>query len=240
MADVVFKKKTETSVVDWIVDQILEAITSNELGPGDRLPSEPELSEQMGVGRNSVREAIRILAAYGIIEQRRTGGNYIQKEFNSKMLNPLIYGIITSKTSNQDLIDLRYVLEKGIMELAVKNATEADLIRVQQQMQKQLDYVAHHTPDAETMLELDLEFHETICSCTHSELITQLFITINKIMRPSRLKVHTELIAQGKNQYTIDAHKKMVDTLSNRDMEGAMDAVLFSQTEWTKSVSEAQ
>ena len=75
------------SVVQKIVDQITEAILRGELRPGDRLPTEAELCSSMGVGRNSVREAIKILEAYGVAEIRRADGTYICSTYSLSLIH---------------------------------------------------------------------------------------------------------------------------------------------------------
>ena len=108
------------SVVERIVDQITNAIINGELKPGDKIPTEPELCETFNVGRNSVREAIKILEAYGVVEIRRADGTYIRQEYNYKMLYPILYGIILQKDSKQQLIELRKVIDLGILQEAMK------------------------------------------------------------------------------------------------------------------------
>ena len=65
------------SMVQIVIDRITGAIIDGELKPGDQIPTEPELSSLFNVGRNTVREAIRILVAYGVLEIRRAEGTFI-------------------------------------------------------------------------------------------------------------------------------------------------------------------
>lgn len=233
----VFEKKATCSVVDWVVDQIIQAIINGDLKPGERLPSETELVEQMGVGRNSIREAIKILSAYGILELRRTEGNYIRQGFSPKLLNPLIYGAILNQKSNKDLMDLRRILEKGIQHLAIQNATEEDIQQVRNAMELQTVRSKDPKLTPEEMVDMDISFHERICDCTHSVLLIQLFSVINRVMRSSRLETLTRLLNEGTNDYTILAHQKMYDNLAARDEEHADEAVNFSHLEWNHTLA---
>ncbi len=70
------KKINRSSVVQRVIDRLTEAIVSGELKPGDRIPTEMELAEQMGVARNSIREAVKILVYIGVLEIRRADGNF--------------------------------------------------------------------------------------------------------------------------------------------------------------------
>ena len=107
------------SVVSKIVDNITNAIINGELAPGDKLPTEGELSESMGVGRNSVREAIKILEAYGVVHIKRAEGTFVSQEYDSKMLYPVLYGIILQKDSTKQIMELRKVIDVGVLQLAV-------------------------------------------------------------------------------------------------------------------------
>ena len=79
------------SVVQSVIDRITEGIIEGELKPGDQIPTEHELSSLLNVSRNTVREAIRILIAYGVLEVRRAEGTFVCDGFSTKMLNPAIY-----------------------------------------------------------------------------------------------------------------------------------------------------
>jgi DNA-binding FadR family transcriptional regulator len=81
-------------VVQRIVDSITGAIVEGRLRPGAQIPTEMELSESMGVGRNSVREAIKILEAMGVLDIRRAEGTFVVQGFQNRMLDPLVYGLI--------------------------------------------------------------------------------------------------------------------------------------------------
>ena len=124
-----FMKKSlaNKSVVERVVDQITNAIINGELLPGDKLPTEPELCETFNVGRNSVREAIKILEAYGVVEIKRASGTYVRKEYNYKMLYPILYGIILQKDSKRQIVELRKVIDVGVLQEAMRKMEDEDI-----------------------------------------------------------------------------------------------------------------
>ena len=75
-------------MVQIVIDRISGAIIDGELRPGDKIPTEPELSAMFNVGRNTVREAIRILVAYGVLEIRRAEGTFVCDGFSPQIINP--------------------------------------------------------------------------------------------------------------------------------------------------------
>ena len=91
--DGMFKKIKNKSVVQTVVDSITKAIITGDLKPGDKIPTEMELAESFGVGRNSIREAIKILVYYGVLEIRRAEGTFVCDGFNKiKTLRRQGYG----------------------------------------------------------------------------------------------------------------------------------------------------
>ena len=85
MSDGMFKKIKNKSVVQTVVDSITKAIIAGDLKPGDKIPTEMELAESFGVGRNSIREAIKILVYYGVLEIRRAEGTFVCDGFNKSL-----------------------------------------------------------------------------------------------------------------------------------------------------------
>ena len=78
------KRIKSESVVQQIIDSLVDAMIRKELRPGDQIPTEMELAEKLGVGRNSVREAIKILVYFGVLEIRRAEGTYVCEGFSSR------------------------------------------------------------------------------------------------------------------------------------------------------------
>ena len=113
------KKVNSESVVQQVINALTEAMLNRELRPGDKIPTEAELSESMGVGRNSVREAIKVLEAYGVVHIKRAEGTFVSQEYDSKMIYPVLYGIILQKDSTKQIVELRKVIDVGLLQLAV-------------------------------------------------------------------------------------------------------------------------
>ena len=115
------------SMVDSVVSRLTSAIMSGELKPGMKIPTEADLVKAFGVGRNTIREAIRILVAYGILEVRRADGTYVCDGFSPKILDPMLYGIILQmESAHRDLIGLRKLLDNGILEELFYKKLSAD------------------------------------------------------------------------------------------------------------------
>ena len=111
-----------------MIDSLTEAMIQKELRPGDKIPTENELSESLGVARNSVREAIKILGFLGVLEIRRPEGTFGCNGFSESMINPMIYGIILNQGDSYDsLMELREMTEAGVLRLAMEKQTKEDM-----------------------------------------------------------------------------------------------------------------
>ena len=121
------KNLKSESVVQQVINCLTDGMVSGELKPGDKLPSEPELAAQLGVARTSVREATKILTYLGVLESRRSEGTFVAGGFSESMIDPMVYGIILQGQDFDSLMELRELIEVGIMRLAVSKGKPEDL-----------------------------------------------------------------------------------------------------------------
>ena len=156
-----------TSVVQQVIDRLTYAMIYKELRPGDKLPTEMELAASFGVGRNSIREAIKILVSFGVLDIRRPEGTFVASGFSDKMINPLLYGIILDQSDSIDsLKELREWVDLGILELALEKAKPEDIFRLEEQLNKLLTEI--EDGDTHKIFVADDEFHEAISAAAHN------------------------------------------------------------------------
>ena len=121
-------QKISNNAVQQIIDTLTLRLLEGEIGPGDQIPTEVELAERFGVARNTVREAIKILVAMGVLEIRRPVGTFVCRGFSEPMISPLLYGIILGRGDSYDeLMDLREIMETGTMLTVIRNATDEEI-----------------------------------------------------------------------------------------------------------------
>jgi GntR family transcriptional repressor for pyruvate dehydrogenase complex len=107
------REPVSSSIMNLITDYIL----SKDLKPGDKLPTESEFSQQLGVGRNSVREAIKMLSSLGVIEIKRGLGTFIAKSISPTIVNPLILALAFEQGTSREIFELRLLIDTGAAEL---------------------------------------------------------------------------------------------------------------------------
>ena len=114
-------------LAEQVQEQIYHYILELSMRPGDKLPNEFELGEKFGVGRSTIREAVKLLASRGVLEVRQGSGTYVVSTTPSD-LDPLgLSGVEDKIALALDLVNVRLILEPGIAEMAALNATEESI-----------------------------------------------------------------------------------------------------------------
>lgn len=214
------------SLVDRIIDRITEALIRNELAPGDRLPTENELVTSLGVGKSSVREAIKILQAMGVVEVRRGEGTFIAQSAPSLGINPMLYQLLLDQGSIEDIFALREVFEPGYTLLARQNATEEDLANIEQALLRFEDLVARGVHTGED----DLLFHIAILEATHNPYVIRVGRMILKLFMGS-ISRSVRIVPQQ----AVGDHRRIYEAFMAKDAGRLHSAVLESFQGWKQN-----
>lgn len=153
----------------YIVEQIKQMILNEELSVGDRLPSERELSEMYQVSRASVREALKALETFGLVESRHGGGNFIVNHLKEQMSDNLSLIFIMDHCSMKDLTNLRYAFEmETIRGIIYKKdpAVKAELLSMVERI--------HAAKDIHDCEQVDMDFHALVASLATNPLMQYL------------------------------------------------------------------
>jgi GntR family transcriptional repressor for pyruvate dehydrogenase complex len=204
------------SVVDRIMDRITNAIINGELLPGQRIPTEIELCESMHVGRNSVREAIKALVAMGVLVIKRAEGTFVAEGFSDRMLEPMVYGLILEGGNTKYLIELRRMLEVGVLNLAISNATEEDIERLKQSYDNFCKTVHNHS-DIEEILDADILFHRTLEKSVHNPLVEKICAVIERLSRKTRARATEQFVKNNEMDRICELHEGIIDVLLKKD-----------------------
>jgi DNA-binding FadR family transcriptional regulator len=198
--------------------------------PGDRMPDERSLAKEIGVSRTSLREAIKILVANGVLVIRRGVGTFVS-ETPGKQEDP--FGFAFEEDKKQLLSDwyqVRLIIESEAMDLVVKNATDEELQRLEDLAQRQSNLIDTLTDDANSFYEFmaaDREFHNALASATHSTVMVRILPALFEwIYFGAAVGVYTRLSFQlWKNAK--ESHKSIVEFLKKRDSKGATLAMRY-------------
>lgn len=198
-------------LVDQVIDQLREAVTAGEWPIGHRIPTEPELSAQLGVGRNTVREAVRALAHTGILEVRQGDGTYVRATSEVSGAIRRLCG-----TELREVLHVRRLLEVEGARLAATARTEEDLAELRVLLNRRdTDWDEGRLDD---FARSDAEFHQVVVRCGHNGLLLELYRGLMEAITASVASTsdnpeHAEMIR----------HRELVDAIEARDADRAAD-----------------
>ncbi|MBR1647586.1 MAG: FadR family transcriptional regulator [Selenomonadaceae bacterium] len=209
-----------TSIVQQVIDRLTYAMIYKELRPGDKLPTEMELAASFGVGRNSIREAIKILVSFGVLDIRRPEGTFVASGFSDKMINPLLYGIILDQSDSIDsLKELREWVDFGILELAMEKAEPEDIFQLKEQLEELLEAI--DGGDAENVFRADDDFHEAISTAAHNSLLAQIAKLVRTLTSEMRMNTIRNMLNIGKARELKQAHEDLFNIIERKNDESA-------------------
>lgn len=221
------------SVVGSVIDIITAAIINGELKPGDKLPTEMELSKNLGVARNSVREAIKILEAYGVVYIKRADGTFVCDTYNGKMLDPMLYGIILQKDSWQDFIKLRTVMDIGTLYVVLhQDNSREKLQKLKSLIEKMKEICSEQNSSVDAIMEADEKFHKTIAEIADNEQLVNITDYITRITIPSRKRTIEKILNKNESDNFIELHNQLLKVIEEKQFDQIEKAVLDHYVYW--------
>jgi GntR family transcriptional regulator, transcriptional repressor for pyruvate dehydrogenase complex len=202
-------------VGDWLADRI----ESGQLQPGDRIPSEPQLSEMIGVSRSSVREAVQHMVAAQMLEIRHGVGTFVLATTPEPLLRTTDLLSRLTPESVLDLIEIRQVFEAGIVRIAVHRATPEDLQALERAVRKD----ARAAQGDGSPEESDEQFHLALAEATHNRAMVQMMLLLNNLFRYSRAR-HNHLPGAAERAHR--AHLAVLTAIQARDARRAHEAII--------------
>ena len=219
-ADQVFQTiDREARLSDKVTEAILATIASNRLKPGDLLPPERELGRQFGVSRTVIREAVRALAAKGLLEVRGGSGVRIVAVDEGTVRESMRHFVHGSRLEYGKVDEVRRVLEVAAAGIAAERATEADIAT----MDETILALENECHDLERSVRHDLAFHRAIATATHNEL----FLGLHDSMGEMLLEVRRRNLSKGREErrLVVGMHRRIRDGIAAHDPERAQQAM---------------
>lgn len=205
-----------------VAHEIGARIIRGELAPGNTLPNETDLSQELKVSRTALREAIKLLAAKGLVESRPKTGTRIRPRTSWNMLDPDVLNWLVSDAAFEDyaddLFEMRRVIEPAAAAIA---ATRADKTAIAQIRKAYEDMVAAGD-DIEAGVEPDLRFHQSILAATRNEFIAPLGALIDTALATS-FRISSS--PPGAKLNSLPRHEAVLDAIVAGDGEGARNAM---------------
>ncbi|WP_055526420.1 FadR/GntR family transcriptional regulator [Streptomyces graminilatus] len=166
-----------SALPEQVIAALRNQITSGEWPVGSRIPTEPELVAQLGVARNTVREAVRALAHNGLLSIRQGSGTYV-------VATSELAGVMHRRFADADprhIAELRSTLESGAAELAARRRTERDLSQLDTLLGRREE--AWASGDAEAFVTADASLHMAVVAASHNDVMTAMYADLGEVLR---------------------------------------------------------
>jgi GntR family transcriptional repressor for pyruvate dehydrogenase complex len=228
-----YRTVSSNRMSEAIVDQIRTLIRSEQLRPGDRLPSERDLGDRMGVSRVTVREALRVLEAGGLIEIRvgARGGAFVTAPTSSRIGSGLADLISLSPLTAAEVTEARQVVELGIIPLVIERATDDDIAELRAMVQDHQQALKR----GEYVMAMSAAFHVRVAACTHNGAIEMLVHSFHGPLLMSLQEAQVAAPLMGHRGTT--EHRDFVEALAARDVARAEEIMTVHLQRTARRVS---
>lgn len=212
-----FRQVQTGRVSEQIVDRVKDAIRRGELKVGDRLPAERQLTEQLNVSRVTVRDALRILEARGLIEIRvgAHGGAFVTAPAPKLVAEGITDMLMLSDVRAEDVTEARQVFELSLIPLACQRADDEDIA----DLRAICDRAEAALADGTFEVGLSAEFHVRLSRATHNQAVELMTDALQPPLLASLHQAYT--VAPDLGGQGVREHREIVDAIEARDVERA-------------------
>jgi len=203
------RKLKGTRVYEQVVEEIKQLISSGELKPGDPLPSERQLMQEIGVSRSSLREAFRILELLGLIESIPGKGRFVRKP---RTENKEAGTVPLEDEAILELMEARRILDPAISKAAAMHALPSNLTKIR----KILSKTSQNIDDLSQRAKLDYDFHLALAEATHNFIFVNVVkMTFNLIMATHE-RIYSLL---NDKEAFLNEHKEIYEAIVDHNMD---------------------
>ncbi len=205
------KKINKQSIQEEVFEQLKQNIISGDWLPETRLPSEDQLAKKLSVSRITIRSALHRLSALGLVESRHGEGTFVRKYSTDSYMDSLINLIVLDKKDINELLEMRRVLEVGIVGIATERVTDNDLeslTNIYENMKANID-------DVDAFADYDAEFHLFLADITNNSIIRKVFTVISEIYESA---MHQIVGIMG-GEEGVYYHGQIIEAMRNKDTE---------------------
>lgn len=209
--------RRENRLSEMVLESIQNSIRDGEFKPGELLPSEREMSERYGVGKSSVREAIKMLQVLGVVEPSQGRGTFLCEELGAQLFRPLLLELMLVRSNREELYELRVMFDCAVLRLASQKATteqRSEAMAAFDELRRMEETSSPGAPEADRI------FHRAILDATGNEFVIKIGCLIYDLCLP--------YLRQGgadAGEEVRESYKKILGIFCTGNMEGLEEAV---------------
>ncbi len=191
----------------------LESMITGNMKPGEKMPTEKDLSERFSVGRSTIRESMMVLVAKGLVT-RTTEGTFVSDQVNKCLVDPLNLLVNMEVGNVRDLLELRKIVELGAIRLAAQKITDEQLLQL-----KKLNWQMQEPGiSAVDLQERDIDFHYTIAEATGNQLLAEFVHAIRMVIVKN---IENDAVPFGFVQEACMLHQMLIEDMEAHDADHA-------------------
>lgn len=232
--DQIFSRIERVSIKEQALRQLRRYIVSSGVQPGQKLPSERELAERLGIGRTSVREALKVLETIGLIESRVGDGTFITDQIGASIGRSIGLNLMTWGGAIVEILEARRMIETEAARTAAERATVEE--------QNALAVEIAHMQCATTFFEYlaaDMQFHRLVAQASHNTVVARMVAGLVDILEEVLQEAHTDALAMTAEGN--GTHQDVLTAIQRNDPDAAADAMRrhlrFSTELWQAVIS---
>jgi GntR family transcriptional repressor for pyruvate dehydrogenase complex len=207
-----------TTLAASAFEQLISHVVNGDWKPGDRIPPERELCQQLGIARTSLREALKAMELVGMLDSRVGDGTFVcpRSEF---LARPLLWAFTgTDETELRDVMEARVLLERDLAGLAAERGSEEEIAHIGDAVRAMRDSVASGT----LMIEADMRFHLAVAEAAHNGVLQNAVQLLRNLMRHW---INLKLLIPNVPTRVLNQHDQIYEAIRRRDAEAARAAM---------------
>jgi GntR family transcriptional regulator, transcriptional repressor for pyruvate dehydrogenase complex len=206
-------------LTDQIIDQLLAMLAGGKLKPGDKLPPEPDLMGQFGVGRSSLREAVAALCLVGLLEVRPGHGTTISVSAGEFLTKPLRWGMMMNwKDKLHELVEARLIIEQAMAGMAAERATDEEIVEIKNHH----DQLRGAKRLGKKAVQADLAFHGALAKASHNSILARFLAELRQPMQ-SLMEQKASLV--GDYDRVSEQHEVVLEAVEAHNARKAQSAM---------------
>jgi len=229
----IFSPIRTSKISDEVYKQLVSLISSGQLKPGEKLPSEREMASEFGISRQSIREALYRAEIVGLVEVRQGEGSFVLSSLRESLKPPLLVLLEEEAGRIFEFLEVRKLIEGWCAEKAAVEATAEDLERMGEILEK----MESSSPVDREWEEIDVEFHLSIAAATRNVIAIHIMEAL-KDSFGSFFRFRKVLTRPEKKDLLVQHHHEIYKAISQRDSSRAKRKIVYHLDYIQKKIAE--
>jgi Transcriptional regulators len=231
--EVKFESLNKGTIVEQIIQSITDSIIRGKYKAGMKLPNEYELINEFQISRNSLREAMKILSAMGIVDIKRGDGTYVSSQINPSIFDTVVYSMIYDLSTNSELLELRQILDEATVRLAIDKITREEL----DELYKNVDSMEEALKKGDILKsqEYDYAFHMKLIESCKNTFFVRILKGVYSIFEKS---ITTNVEKEKEDSLAPYYHRNILTCIEKKDYENIGKVVADSLITWYETIKQ--